>query len=180
MKGPKLLLHACCACCATHAIELLERDHEVTAYFYNPNIHPDREYEARLSDMKRLCGELGVGLVEGEYDVKRWFDLIRGHEEDEEGGNRCGICFWMRLEGAAEYAEEHDFDLFTTTLTVSPHKSAERINAIGGELAGRYGVEFLPADLKKKDGFKRSVELSKAHGLRRQDYCGCFYSQRER
>ena len=117
--------------------------------------------------------------MEGEYDTERWFELTEGHEEDEDGGERCNICYKMRLESTARYAKKHSLDCFTTTLTISPHKSAEKINATGEELASAYGVEFLPENLKKRDGFKRSVELSKKHDLRRQDYCGCVYSSRK-
>ena len=178
MTKPKLLLHVCCAPCSPHVVDLLQKDHEVTAYFYDPNIHPEEEYRFRLEEMRRFCGTIGLPFLEAEYDPDRWFEAMKGHEEDPEKGERCGLCFRLRLEKAASFAGENGFDSFATVLSVSPHKDAKVINAIGRELAGEYGVDFYEADFKKKNGFKLSVEKGKALGLKRQDYCGCVYSKK--
>ncbi|RMF89991.1 MAG: recombinase [Methanobacteriota archaeon] len=176
----KLLLHICCAPCSTEVIERLKGDYDVTGFFYNPNIHPRREYGFRLKELERFSKKAGFPFITGDYDLKRWFRLVRGLEKEPEGGRRCEVCFRMRLEETAREAAAAGFDVFTTTLTISPHKDAETINSIGRELEEEYGVRFLVADFKKKDGFKRSVEHSRRHGLRRQDYCGCVYSRLER
>lgn len=152
----------------------------MTGYFYNPNIHPEEEYELRLMEMKKLAEKLGVELFWGEYDADRWFTLTEGLEKESEGGPRCQICFRMRLERAARFARENEFDNFTTTLTISPHKNAVVINRIGGEIEVQSGVNFLRTDFKKRNGFKKTVELSKKYWLYRQDYCGCLYSREER
>jgi len=175
-----MLLHICCAPDATVVIERLSPEYDLTGYFYNPNIHPKREYYLRLEEMKKLAERLNLQLVWDEYDVDRWFALTRDLKDEPEGGRRCEVCFRMRLERAADYAKANGFDIFTTVLTVSPHKKAEVINRIGEEIANEYEVQFLSANFKKKDGFKRSVELSKKFGLYRQDYCGCVYSKEER
>jgi len=176
----RLLLHVCCAPDATVGFERLGPEYDLTAFFYNPNIHPKAEYELRKSELERLCQEMGVPYVSAPYDPERWFALTRGLEWEPEKGRRCDICFRMRLEATAQKAVELGIDLIAAVLTVSPHKLAERINAIGAEVAGKYGIEYLPTNLKKKDGFKRSVELSKQFKLYRQDYCGCIYSKRDR
>lgn len=173
----KLLLHICCAPCSTAVIEGLSSDYNVTGFFYNPNIHPKEEYELRLGEMQRFSEKVGFDFIESPRDPERWFELTRGLKHEPEGGERCRVCFRMRLEETARTAKEGGFDIFTTTLSVSPHKNAGVINSIGRELGERYDVSFLPADFKKKDGFKRSVEHSKKHGLSRQNYCGCVYSK---
>lgn len=171
---PKLLLHVCCAPCATHIIETLKEDFELTAYFYNPNIHPEEEYRLRLENLKKL----GVTFVEGKYDIDVWFNATKGYEKEPEGGARCEICYRLRMGEAARFAKENNFAYFATTLTISPHKSARVINSIGEELSKKYGIKFYSADFKKRNGFKKSVELSKKHGLYRQSYCGCVFSMR--
>ena len=176
----KLLLHICCAPCSTEVIERLSTGYRVTGFFYNPNIHPKREHEKRRMELLGFSKSQGFRVLQGGYDLKEWFELVRGLEKEPEGGMRCEVCFRMRLEKAAKTAKELGFDAFTTTLTISPHKDSEAINRIGAELEERYGVGFLAADFKKKDGFKKSVELSKKHGLHRQSYCGCVFSNLEK
>lgn len=173
MPKPKLLLHVCCAPCATYAIETLKEVFELAAYFYNPNIHSEEEYRLRLENLKKL----GVTFVEGKYDIDVWFNATKGYESEPEGGARCEICYRLRMEEAARFAKENNFAFFATTLTISPHKNARIINSIGGELSKKYGVKFYSADFKKKNGFKKSVELSRKHGLYRQRYCGCVFSR---
>jgi hypothetical protein len=155
----------------------LKKDYTLTLFFYNPNIHPVEEYDKRLKEAKKISEALEVPLIEGDYDSKKWLDAVKGHEKDEEGGKRCRICFRVRLEKIAKLAKEKGFDFFTTTLTVSPYKNAEIINHIGKELEKKDNVKFLSKDFKKKDGYGKSIELSKEHNLYRQHYCGCVYSQ---
>ncbi len=176
----KLLLHICCAPCSTAVIERLASDYDVTGFFYNPNIHPAAEYRQRLGEMRRYSLEVGFDFIEGRYESDRWFELAQGLEHEPEGGERCRVCYRMRLEETAKAAREGGFDIFTTTLSISPHKNAEAINSIGLELGERYDISFLSADFKKKDGFKESVLASKKHRLIRQNYCGCIYSKRDR
>jgi len=177
---PRLLLHICCAPCSSTVMERLAPEYEVTAFFYNPNIHPHEEFDRRLKETERWCATTGVPLIAEEYDEGRWQELVRGHEGDREGGARCGICFETRLRRTGEYAREHGFEWFTTTLTLSPHKDAARVNSIGRRLAEELGARFLEGDFKKQRGFERSLELSREHGFYRQDYCGCMFSRRER
>jgi hypothetical protein len=172
----KLLLHTCCAPCSTHCVNELMKDYDVTMYFYNPNIHPFGEYAKRLENGKIVSRELGVPLIEAEYEPEEWLELIKGFEQEPEGGKRCKICFHMRLKQTAEYAKKNGFDAFTTTMTISPHKDANIINQLGEELSKKFGVEWVHSDFKKKDGFKKSIDLSKKMKLYRQGYCGCFYS----
>jgi predicted adenine nucleotide alpha hydrolase (AANH) superfamily ATPase len=178
MAKKKLLLHTCCAPCSTHCVKELLDDYDVTMYFYNPNIHPYAEYDKRLENALKVGKELGVPVIEAEYDPERWVELIAGFEEEPEGGKRCRICFSMRLARTAEYAAANGFDAFTTTMTISPHKDEKTINEIGAELAKKHKVAWVHSDFKKKDGFKKSGEISKKMGLYRQNYCGCFYSVR--
>jgi len=181
-RRPKLLLHSCCGPCSSYVLEYLSKYFDITVWFYNPNIEPAKEYELRLSEQKRLIPEMGLqgdpSVDEGPYEPGIFHEAVSGLENEPEGGKRCEKCFCLRLEKTAERALEKGFDLFTTTLTVSPHKNAELLNGIGEEIAARYGVAFLNSDFKKKDGYKRSIELSKQYGLYRQDYCGCVYSRR--
>ncbi len=177
---PRLLLHACCAPCSTHVVEVLKKDYDLAVLFYNPNIQPEEEYLMRLGEMKRFAQKSNLKLLEQEYDSEAWFELTRGLENELEGGKRCELCYKMRLEKAAQVAKEQGFEYLATTLSISPHKSAKKINQIGEEIVSRHGLKFLSEDFKKKDGFKKSVQLSKELGLRRQSYCGCIYSQKER
>ena len=185
-KKPSVLLHACCAPCSSYVLEYLARDFDITVLDYNPNIAPEREFRFRTEELIRLVGEMPFSEGErptvevGRYDPERFYAAVRGHESDPEGGERCEICFRMRLTEAAEVARAGRFDYFTTTLSISPLKNAALLNRIGGELAGQFGVPYLYSDFKKRNGYKRSVELSALYGLYRQDYCGCAFSRAER
>jgi len=169
-----ILLHVCCAPCST---EVISRLGDVTMFYYNPNIEPVSEYEKRLSDAKRLAKELGVSIIEGDYDNDAWRKAVRGLEDDPENGKRCAVCYEYRLNKTAEYAALHGFDAFTTTLTISPHKDADLINSIGTAVVKKHGVEFLSENFKKEDGYRKSIEHSHKHGLYRQKYCGCSFSK---
>ncbi len=181
---PRLLLHSCCGPCSTAVIERLLPDYDITVFFYNPNITDSNEYEKRLTSQlmvidyfnKNLSPENKIDFIEGRYDPDEYFKLVSGYEEEKEGGRRCSLCFDMRLEETAIIAKEKGFDTFTTTLTVSPHKSYDIISQIGKSLSEKYKVEYLDGNFKKKDGFKRSIELSKEMNLYRQNYCGCQFS----
>ncbi len=177
-RRPKLLLHLCCAPCSAYVIRLLNRQFNLLLYFYDPNIHPREEYERRRDEATRFASSEGITFEEGPYDVERWFDRMQGLEEEPEKGGRCGECYDMRMGEAARYARERNFEYFTTVLSLSPHKDAERINAAGLKFEREYGIKYLPADFKKKEGFKRSVEIGKEKGFYRQDYCGCSFSMR--
>ena len=172
----KLLLHVCCAPCSPHVIELLQKEFDLIAFFYNPNIHPQEEYERRLAEVERYCRERTIVLVKGEYDTERWFSSVKGMEEQKEGGDRCDICYRLRLEKTALTARMHAIGYFATTLTVSPYKKALVINRIGRDAGEQYARVFYEADFKKQDGFKKSCELSKQYNFYRQTYCGCIYS----
>lgn len=176
---PKLLLHMCCAGCSPYVIDLLKKDYEVTGLFYNPNIHPKNEYQLRLNEAKNLAKTYDIELRCEEYDVSEWFGSIKGMENEPEGGRRCEACFRMRLEKTAQCAREENFDIIATTLTISPHKKAETINRTGCEAVKKYGVHFLESNFKKKNGFKRTTEMSEILGIYRQNYCGCVYSKKE-
>ncbi|MBC5580206.1 epoxyqueuosine reductase QueH [Anaerofilum sp. BX8] len=181
---PRLLLHCCCAPCSSYVLEYLSRYFSITADFYNPNISPRQEHDHRAAELRRLIGELPLSspvLFEAvPYEPQRFAEIARGLEDCPEGGERCLRCYRLRLEQAARRAKEGGFDWFTTTLTISPLKNAARLNQIGAELAEEYGVRFLPSDFKKREGYKRSIELSKEYGLYRQDYCGCAFSRAAR
>lgn len=178
---PKLLLHACCAPCSSYCLEYLSQYFEITILFYNPNISPKEEYDKRAAELKSLLKRMpqteGVSLKVEEYNHDLFLDGVKGLEKEPERGNRCTICYRMRLEKAAEYAKAHGFDYFTTTLSISPYKDADRLVAIGEELEKIYGVPYLTSDFKKKNGYKRSIELSELYGLYRQNYCGCSFSK---
>jgi len=178
MNKTRLLLHICCAPDATVVVERLHERFDVVGYFYNPNINDEQEYQLRAQEMARLASSMNFPVIFGAYDADRWLALVKGMEEMPEGGKRCETCFRMRLEAAARYAVTADIKLFATVLTVSPHKNAEIINAIGAMIARQFPIEFLTENFKKKDGFKRSIELSKHYQLYRQNYCGCIYSKR--
>ncbi len=177
---PKMLLHACCAPCSTSVIERLRSEFHLTTYFYNPNIHPREEYELRTRQMKEYAQKVEVEFIEPEYEQERWFALTQNMEMVPEGGERCRACYRLRLETTADYGARRGYDYFATTLSVSPHKNAQKINQIGRKASQKYRIKYLETDFKKREGFKRSVELSKSQGLFRQDYCGCIYSRRER
>ena len=158
---------------------MLQNEFDVTAFFYNPNIHPEKEYQQRLIEMKTLMEKWRIPMITDNYDVDRWFDSVKGFEREAEGGKRCVICYELRLLKTAQISCENRFDCFATTLSVSPHKKVDVINAIGKKLEKKYGVIFYDADFKKKDGFKISCQLSQEEGLYRQHYCGCVFSQRD-
>lgn len=177
---PKILLHICCAPCSTHVFRTLAEEFEVVGFFYDPNIQPQAEYEARLCETGRLAEVFGFKLITGEYDSELWNRSVSGLEGEREGGERCSVCYRVRLARAAEAARDEGCEYLATTLTVSPHKKAAVINPLGEDEARRAGVKFYAADFKKRDGFKKSCRLSNELGLYRQGYCGCLYSLRER
>ncbi len=177
MKRQKLLVHICCAPDALYVIASLMKNYEVKGYFYNPNIHPFKEYRLRLMEARKVAGIVPFDLIEEEYDDKRWFHITEKFKEEPEKGRRCDVCYAMRLKETALRASVLDFDMFTTVMSLSPWKKADVINRAGRMFAQRYNIAFLEADFKKKDGFKKSVKLSKQHALCRQDYCGCVYSK---
>ena len=172
----KLLLHICCGPCATHVLDILGRDYEVTGYFCNPNIHPEEEYLKRLDAACAVAEKQGVSLIEREYNPQTFFDAVRGYEDEPENGERCRICYRVRFSETARYAAYNSFDCIASTLTLGPQKKASVINPIGKEEAENTGLSFIEGDWKKKDGFKRSCELSREYGIYRQDYCGCLFS----
>lgn len=179
---PSLLLHSCCAPCSSYVLEYLSNYFKITILYYNPNISPEEEFIKRCEEQQRLIKEMPlknkVSFISGVYDNDRYEDIIEGLQNEKEGGIRCHKCYRMRLEEAAKKAKEEGYDYFTTTLSISPYKNAKVLNEIGEELAKIYEVKYLYADFKKKNGYKRSIELSKEYNLYRQDYCGCKYSKR--
>lgn len=179
---PKLLLHSCCAPCSSYVLEYLSEYFDITIYYYNPNISPVEEFNKRIEEQKRLISELPVknkiSFISGNYENDKYEKMIKGLEEQPEGGSRCHLCYKLRLEETAKLAKAKGFDYFTTTLSISPYKNSKVLNEIGEELGKTYNINYLYADFKKKDGYKRSIELSKIYGLYRQDYCGCVYSKR--
>lgn len=181
-KIPTLLLHSCCAPCSSYVLEYLSNYFKITIYYYNPNISPIEEFKKRVDEQKRLIKELPVknkiDFIEGNYDNDLYEKIITGLEKEKEGGTRCFLCYRMRLENTACLAKEKGFDYFTTTLSISPYKNSKVLNEIGEELGNKYNIRYLYADFKKKEGYKRSIELSRIYGLYRQDYCGCIYSKR--
>lgn len=183
-ETPRLLLHACCAPCSSYCLEYLSRYFAITVLYYNPNISPREEFEKRAEEVRRLIDKLPtenpVTLVVDDYDPNEFFDAVKGLEDCKEGGERCFVCYSLRLERAARYAAEHGFDYFCSTLSISPLKNAQKLNEIGEELSEIYKVPNLPNDFKKKGGYLRSIELSREYNLYRQNYCGCVFSKRER
>ncbi len=198
-RRPTVLLHACCAPCSSYCLEYLRQYFDVTVFFFNPNITEAREYEKRVEEEKRLIGELNrqvetgvfqgmnsddkaglIKIIEGRYEPKDFYEAVKGYEELGEGSLRCRKCFELRLDETAKIAAENGFEFFTTTLTISPLKNADVLNEVGALAAERAGIQFLPSDFKKKNGYKRSIELSGKFGLYRQDYCGCSFSKAER
>lgn len=204
---PRLLLHSCCAPCSSYVLEYLQSYFEITVFYYNPNITEDTEYQYRLQEQKKLIQALNrqaeekeleettamtessswdkvktlypIKIIDGDYKPELFFKQVKGLEDCPEGGERCFRCYQLRLEKAAQLAAEQKFDYFTTSLTISPMKNAAKLNEIGEQLEQQYGVAFLPSDFKKKNGYKRSIELSEEYGLYRQNYCGCVYSKRD-
>lgn len=193
---PTLLLHSCCAPCSSYVLEYLSRYFKITVLYYNPNIYPPEEYWKRVKEQKNFIQRFSehvlegenkgaftfhpIDFIEGSFEQDRFYELVKGLEDVPEGGGRCFLCYELRLREAAEYARRMDMDYFTTTLSISPLKNAGKLNEIGERLADEYGISYLCSDFKKKDGYKRSVELSKEYGMYRQDYCGCVFSKRER
>lgn len=181
--GARLLLHSCCAPCSSYVISYLANYLDITVLYYNPNITERDEYLKRAAEQKRLISEMPtshkVDFIEGDYNGKVFFDAVKGYENCREGGDRCKICYRLRLEETARKAKELGYDYFSTTLTISPLKNAQAINEIGKELAKTYNVSWLPSDFKKNEGYKKSIELSKKYSLYRQNFCGCVFSKRE-
>lgn len=183
-KIPTLLLHSCCAPCSSYVLEYLSNYFGITVFYYNPNIYPDEEYEMRVREQQRFIREFPakhpIDFIEGAYDKERFYEMARGLEAVPEGGQRCFQCYELRLREAGELAKARDFDYFTTTLSISPMKNAEKLNEIGLRLADELGVAYLCSDFKKRNGYKRSTELSREYGMYRQDYCGCVYSYNQK
>ena len=179
---PTLLLHSCCAPCSSYVLEYLSDFFEITVFFYNPNISHEAEYEQRLYEQQRLISQMSfknkVNLIKGDYENNIFLNLCRGLESCPEGADRCSICYKLRLEKTANVAKNLGFDYFTTTLTVSPYKNAQKLNDIGLLMAEKYNVPYLISDFKKNEGYKRSIELSKIYNLYRQNYCGCLFSKK--
>ena len=182
-RVPSLLLHSCCAPCSSYVLEYLSRYFSITIFYDNPNISPEEEYRRRVEEQKRLIAEMEfvhpVSFLEGEYDPQRFYNAVRGLEQIPEGGERCFACYRLRLQAAAEAARASGFDYFTTTLSISPMKKADKLVEEGEAAAQEIGVPYLVSDFKKKNGYKRSIELSHEYGLYRQDYCGCVFSKQE-
>lgn len=185
-RAPRLFLHSCCAPCSSYVLEYLCRYFYITVFYFNPNISPSKEYGKRVEEQKRLIETYNeerkgypISVEEGEYKPERFFEMAEGLEDCPEGGERCEKCFRLRLEETARLASEGGYDYFATTLTVSPLKNARKLNEIGRAMSEKYGIAWLPSDFKKKEGYKRSVELSALYGLYRQNYCGCVYSRRD-
>lgn len=180
-RVPRLLLHSCCAPCSSYVLEYLSDYFGITAFYYNPNITEKEEYEKRVEELRRLIREQPhlheVHFLPGRYEPERFFEAARGFEDCREGGERCMRCFDLRLRESARTAAEGGYDCFTTSLTISPLKNAAALNAIGEKAGAEYGVTWLPSDFKKRNGYRRSVELSNEYGLYRQNYCGCVFSK---
>lgn len=181
---PKLLLHSCCAPCSSYVLEYLSRYFHIILFYYNPNISPKQEFEKRTSELQRLVSEMPLPdkpeIIVGDYEPEEFYAIAKGFEELPEGGERCFRCYRLRLEKAALLAKKLSADYFTTTLSISPYKNVQKLNEIASELGEIYSVKALPADFKKREGYKRSIELSAQYDLYRQDYCGCIYSKAER
>lgn len=175
---PKLLLHACCAPCSIYVLQKLSQDHEVTIYFYDPNIHPQEEYILRRDELKKYAQQIGIVFAEGEYETEKWFKKTKGLENEPERGKRCGACFDLRLAKTAAKAKAENYDVWATVLSISPHKDAGQINAVGQKIAAVVGLPFIAEDWKKNNGFKIASQLSKEEGFYRQNYCGCIYSKK--
>ncbi len=181
IDGQTLLLHSCCAPCSSYVLEYLSNYFKITVFYYNPNISPKDEYEKRKDEQKKFISKFKskypISFIEGDYDNDKYEDIIKGLEEECEGGSRCFKCYNLRLDKTAHLARLKNFDYFGTTLSVSPYKNAQKLNEIGKKLQDKYNIKYLFSDFKKKNGYKRSIELSKEYNLYRQDYCGCIYSK---
>ena len=181
---PKLLLHTCCAPCSSYVLEYLSEYFNITIYYYNPNISPYEEFQKRAEEQIKLINEMNfknpVKCIIAKYDNVEFEEAIHGLEEEKEGGSRCFKCYRLRLEHTCKYALEHNYEYFTTTLSISPYKNSTKLNEMGAYLEQEYNIKYLYADFKKKNGYKRSIELSKIYNLYRQDYCGCIYSKKSR
>ncbi|MEE1030841.1 MAG: epoxyqueuosine reductase QueH [Ruminococcus sp.] len=181
---PTLFLHSCCAPCSSYVLETLSEYFRITVFYYNPNIYPEEEYWKRVEEQKefirRLPVKYPISFLEGNFDKDKFYQTVKGLEHIPEGGERCFSCYRLRLEETIRLADQENFDYVTTTLTISPLKNAEKLNEIGEELCQETRVNWLPSDFKKKNGYKRSTELSKEYGMYRQDYCGCVFSLQER
>ena len=181
-EGEKLLLHACCAPCSSAVLERLANFFEITIFYYNPNITEEDEYKKRIEEIKKIIKEIKskykISLLEGRYDPNEFFEIAKNLENEPERGPRCYKCYKLRIEETAKIAQEYNFNYFTTTLSISPHKNVNWINEIGENLNNKYNSTYLYSDFKKKNGYKRSIELSKEYNLYRQDYCGCIYSKK--
>lgn len=183
---PKLLLHSCCAPCSSSVLERLGKFFDITVFFYNPNIDNNEEYFKRQDEEIRLIEELNkenngnnlIKIITNPHLSEDYISVVKGLENEKEGGSRCEKCFNLRLSKTAEFAKLNRFEYFTTTLSVSPHKNAQKLNEIGNIVAKQYDIKFLMSDFKKQEGYKRSIELSKKYNLYRQDYCGCKFSKR--
>lgn len=178
---PTLLLHSCCAPCSSYTLEYLSRYFSITVFYFNPNISPKAEFDKRFTEQKRLIetlpAENKISLICGDYNYDEFLNIARGYESVPEGGERCFRCYRMRLEKTAELAKQKGFDYFCTTLSISPLKNSQKINEIGFDVAEKYGVKWLPSDFKKREGYKRSIELSREYDLYRQNFCGCVFSK---
>ena len=178
---PTLLLHSCCAPCSSYTLEYLSRYFSITVFYFNPNISPKAEFDKRFAEQKRLIetlpSENKISLICGDYNYDEFLNIARGYESVPEGGERCFRCYRMRLEKTAELAKQNGFDYFCTTLSISPLKNSQKINEIGFDVAEKYGVKWLPSDFKKREGYKRSIELSREYALYRQNFCGCVFSK---
>ena len=183
-KVPTLLLHSCCAPCSSYVIEYLSQYFRITVFYYNPNIYPDEEYYKRVKEqqsfIERFPTKYKVDFIEGDFEKDVFYDMTKGLEDLKERGERCFKCYELRLRKTAEKAREQGLDYFTTTLSISPMKDAVKLNEIGERLAREYGVNYLLSDFKKKNGYKRSVEISDEYDMYRQDYCGCVFSKKQR
>ncbi|MBN2039846.1 MAG: epoxyqueuosine reductase QueH [Spirochaetes bacterium] len=180
MSNKSLLLHCCCAPCFGYVYELLKTAFDVLPFFYNPNIAPKKEYKKRLIEIEKYCGKLGCKFYCSDYNVRDWVKVVKKYRFSGEKSERCWVCYEFRLRRSFEFAAEKRCDIVATTLSISPHKDAEKINGIGKKLENEFGIEFLEADFKKNDGFRKSIEISNAEGFYRQNYCGCIYSKLER
>ena len=187
-KGQRLLLHSCCAPCSSYVLEYLRQYFRITVFYYNPNISMEPEYRKRVEEQKRLIAKYNalegkgyeIDVIEGDYEPATFYEIAKGLEQCPEGGERCFACYELRLLKTAILAQEGQYDYFSTTLTISPLKNAQKLNEIGERLSLEYQIPWLVSDFKKKNGYKRSIELSAEYDLYRQDYCGCIYSIQER